>query len=426
MEVVRRCQVLFFFCFILTACSQDKTAESIFVDGKAQCGADAIANRFLVNWVDGRITVESGADKKTFLKEFVEPNLDKIALVEHDYTVRIDETVVSSDVQTSAVADNWGASNVNVASVWQNNIRGDGIIVAVVDSGVSIEHNQLVSQIAYNKGESGTDSLGRDKRTNGIDDDQNGFIDDWTGFDFSRNETSILDNNEHGTHVSGIIAAEHHDSQIKSGYVQGVAPEAKILPATFIGTSGYGEISNAIRAIDYAVKRGARVINASWGGAPCSQSLKQKMASLESQGVMMIVASGNSGQNIDQFAEYPAAFNLPNQITVGAIGYFNGMASFSNYGDRGVHIFAPGVDIVSTIPNNKIAAMDGTSMATPFVAGAVALLLSHRPTASAAQIRTALYYRDPSVTPANPFYRNASQGRLNIASAIRTLESLIP
>lgn len=423
MDVVRRILVFMFLCLTLSACSQNPTAEDVFVEGKSQCGAEAHADQFIVQWKDGRITAETAETKDAFLKDFVTPNLSKIEFAEYDYRVHIQDEILSAqELEPTAFADNWGASNVNVSGAWQSDIRGDGIIVAVIDSGVSIMHNQLVSQIAYNKGETGTDSLGQDKRSNNIDDDRNGYIDDWSGFDFSQNRTSMLDNGEHGTHVSGIIVAEHHDSQIRTGYVQGIAPEAKILPATFIDASGSGDISDAVRAIDYAVARGARVINASWGGTFCSVALKQRIAGLQNDGVVFVAASGNSGRNIDFNESYPASFRLPNQITVGAIGIRNGMAEFSNFGDSSVHLFAPGVSIVSTIPNNKIASMDGTSMSTPFVTGAVALLLGHRPTASADQIRAALY----SASYQDRLYRNASHGRLNISDAIDALENLVP
>lgn len=423
MDVVRRGLFLSFFLLTVSACSENKTTETIFNSEKTGCGASAVRNHFIIKWVDGKISRIKSADKEAFLKEHVEPNLEKIEFAEYDYRVQIQDELHATELQpTAAFADNWGASNVNVAGAWQRNIRGNGVTVAVVDSGVSIDHNQLVGQIAYNKGETGTDSMGRDKRFNGVDDDGNGFADDFAGYDFSQNTPNIQDNSEHGTHVSGVIAAEHHDSQVKTGYVQGIAPEAKILPATFIGPDGSGYISDAIRALNYAAQRGAKVINASWGGAPCSQALKQTIAGLQNSGVIFVVASGNEGKDIDRYATYPAAFGLPNQITVGAIGFRNGMANFSNYGNLGVHVFAPGVEVVSTIPGNSTAAMDGTSMATPFVAGAVALMLGHRPTASADQIRAALYnsvYYDR-------LYRNASHGRINISAALDALEDLAP
>jgi len=419
MDVVRRGLFLLFFLLTISACSENKTSESIFNSEKAQCGGRAVRNRFVVKWTDGRITKVRSADKETFLKEFVKPNLDKIEFAEHDYRVYTQDELQTVEPM-EAFPDNWGADNVNVTGAWQRNIRGSGIIVAVVDSGVAIKHSQLVNQIAYNKGEQGTDSMGRDKRYNQIDDDNNGYIDDWAGYDFARNTPETLDSNEHGTHVSGIIAAEHFDSQISTDHVQGIAPEAKILPTTFIGEDGGGDISDAIRAIDYAVSRGAKVINASWGGSSCSVALKQKIASIGGQGVMFIAASGNEGKDIDRYASYPAAFQSPNQITVGAIGYHTSMAPFSNYGNIGVHLFAPGTDIVSTIPSNSMGSMTGTSMATPFVTGAIALLLSHRPAASADQLRSALYnsaYYDR-------FYRNASHGSLNISRALDILDTL--
>src|SRR5690606_7730616 len=126
----------------------------------------------------------------------------------------------------------------------------------------------------------------------------------------------------------------------------GVAPAAKILPLKFLGMDG-GTLSHAIKAMDYAVMAGANVVNASWGGRGCSRSLMEKMSQLGDANVLLTVAAGNSGANLERYPEYPAAFRLPLQITVGAVGSMGLMTDRSNYSSSLVHLFAPGQQVKS-------------------------------------------------------------------------------
>jgi subtilisin family serine protease len=220
----------------------------------------------------------------------------------------------------------------------------------------------------------------------------------------------------HGTHVAGIIAAQHDDNLHMTGYVQGIAPQAKILPVKFLGEDG-GTMSGALRSIDYAISRGAKIINASWGGTGCSLSLRQKVSEVANRNILFVAAAGNNGVNLERYPEYPAAFNLPTQITVGAIGETLFMANYSNYSTEYVHIFAPGSQVVSTIPGQAYAAYSGTSMATPFVAGAAAVLLSARPDLSPADLRRLLF----TTVQQDNTYSNLTRGRLNLGSAVNAL-----
>lgn len=413
----------------LTACSQQETASTVFPETLEACQTTAIKNRFVVKWKNGEVSTENGINREQFIKDFVQPHLKQIELVEQDQKIQIPSPSQPHQLRSIPLmpqsADNWGDANINVAPAWQKGITGSGIMVAVVDTGVDASHPQLRNQIAYNLGEYGVDSRGRNKAYNGIDDDGNGLIDDYAGYHFFLDDGSGIDASDHGSHVSGIIAAEHHQTSVISGPVQGVAPGAKILPAGFLDTSGGGNLSDALRAIDYSVARGARIINASWGGAGCSQALKDKITSLYKKNIAFVTAAGNGNQlgglNIDRFLEYPASYDLASQFTVGAIDGYNIIASFSNYGVHSTHVFAPGVDIFSTVPGGGILSMSGTSMATPFVTGTLALLMSHRPQATLDQIRAALYQ---SVDVSNS-YLNATRGRINVARAISELEQLV-
>jgi subtilisin family serine protease len=219
--------------------------------------------------------------------------------------------------------------------------------------------------------------------------------------------------------VSGIIAADP-----RYGSVQGVAPSALLIPAQFIANDGGGSLGDAVLALQYAAKRGAKIINASWGGAPCVASLRDAFLALESQGILVVVAAGNDGRDIDYYPEFPASFNLSNQVTIAASSRADYMTSWSNSGFQYVHLAAPGEGILSTVPNNGTAYMDGTSMAAPFVSGAAALIWADRPQATAVQVKQALL-QSVDVTP-NHEFRVLTRGRLNVQKALSALRQLVP
>lgn len=423
MKMEFRLAALVIAIFTITACGKQKTGSATVDKVSEECTGQAVPNRYVVNYLDGTHEIMTAESDERLEKDFLQANQDRIAFTEHDFLVKINDDGVRAMDGIVTSSDNWGQSNASVASAWQQNVRGDGVIVAIVDTGMDINHALLRNQIAVNSGEIGTDAQGKDKSTNGVDDDGNGFIDDAYGFDFNKNKALTEDHQGHGTHVAGIIAGEHSDSQVKSGtpYVQGLAPKAKVLPLAFLDENGYGSMIDAVRAITYAVSRGAKVINASWGGEFCSRTLKDKISSLNEKGVIFVSAAGNEAVNIDRVKSYPASLDIAAQIAVGAISEHNIMAPYSNYGTHSVAIFAPGTSIVSTYPGGRLAAMTGTSMATPFVTGAVALLLSAEPTANVDQIRQALY--NSSAKDQN--YLNSSRGRLNLATAITELRRLM-
>lgn len=396
---------------LLISCDKPRTEETVFPKPTEECKTSALKDQYLVRWSNGQITKELGPTRDSFIQNFLLPNMNRIDFVENDQRIHLDDTLdslASPLDENSDYPDNWGIERIGAAQSWAAGIRGQGITVAVIDSGIELGHPSLKNQIYANPGESGLDSLGRDKSNNGLDDDNNGLVDDINGYDFAFNSEILSDHSFHGTHVAGIIAAEHNDVSYQKGHVQGVAPSAKILPLAFIDSSGGGSLSDAIRAIDYAVLMGAKIINASWGGAPCSKILGAKISSLGELNVLFFSAAGNRGVNIDEQPEYPASYNLPSQITVGAVGPLNLMADFSNYGDRNVHLFAPGLRIVSTVPGGGWRSATGTSMATPFASGVAALLWSSKPEASASEIRAALL----ESVDKDSSYRNSSQGRL--------------
>jgi subtilisin family serine protease len=413
MDLHRPVAVAATFCvLLLTACGSDnKETPEVQVNKTEACTAAVIPNRYIVKYRNGKTKVVYAKSDRMMAQKLT----DDVAFAEPDYYVKRDLATADATVTPSQTVDvdNWGVIRVGADALWRANINGQGIAVAVIDSGMDITHPQLANQLFYNSAE---------KAGNGLDDDRNGYVDDSGGWDFTRSAPLKVDNGIHGTHVSGIIAAQHSDTQAAPApYVQGIAPQSKLLPLAFIDETGSGAISDAVQAIDYAAARGVRVINASWGGPVCSRSMQESLDALAASKIVFISASGNEGINLDYNREYPASFNFANQITVGASAEYDYMAQYSNYGYEAVHMFAPGSNIGSTIPKNALAYLSGTSMAAPIVTGAVALLLSAEPSATPTQIRQALYasaYRGRA-------YANASRGRMDLRTSLSELRRLL-
>ena len=269
-----------------------------------------------------------------------------------------------------------GGHDINAPEAWDVT-TGESAVVAVVDSGVQLDHPDLAANVWANP----TDT------PNGIDDDDNGFVDDIHGWDFTDGDADPTDEHGHGTHVAGTIGAVG-DNAIG---VAGVAYSSTILPVRVIGANGLGSISHGIAGIEYAWRNGADVANLSWGfTGGIEQPLKDVIAAAGSHGMVVVAAAGNAGTDIDASPAYPAAFDIPGLISVAAINPNGNLASFSNYGLANVDLAAPGVSILSTVRGGGYGSMSGTSMAAPHVSGAAALLAAIHPTWSAATIRSTL------------------------------------
>ncbi len=412
----------------LVQCAKTTNTSAVFESAPPECVNDQIPTHYLVQWKDGSLSREFAFDDREFVERVLPDIKDQIEFAEPEYRVEIPQTARSynsSPITQSAllsdqqILDNWGVGRIRADTFWKQGVYGRGVKIAVIDSGVDIEHPQLRHQVDFNIGENGLDENGQDKRFNGVDDDKNGYVDDYAGYDFVADSGRVHDYGEHGTHVAGIAVATHTDQEHKeTSYVQGVAPEARLIPISFIDSTGGGSILHAVKAIEYARVRGAQIINASWGGRFCSRSLRNAVASLSDQGIAFVAAAGNNGMDIDRFAEYPAKFDFPSVFTVGWSGPGDELDQYSNYGDKHVHIFAPGGDIYSTVPKARYAAFSGTSMAAPMVSGAIALLLSARPESSLADIRQALYRSAVKKS----HFRNVSQGRLDLGSTLTQLD----
>ena len=275
--------------------------------------------------------------------------------------------------ESSALAD------IRAVPAWTRAL-GAGVAIAVLDNGVQLNHPDLVNQLYANAGEGGA---GRE--SNGIDDDGNGFADDWRGWDWvgSDNNPSAV-SNSHGTHVAGTAAAQR-DNVIG---VAGVAPGAKLLALRVLdGRTGF--LSDLVSAIAYSGRLGVKVANMSLGGDEMSVSLRSAIESYPN--TLFVAAAGNDGIDLDLpgNASSPCEEEATNLICVASSTSLAAPASRSNYGASAVDLFAPGELITSTVIDGY-GEMSGTSMASPQVAGAAALLASAEPSLTGAQMRTRL------------------------------------
>ncbi|MBI2609427.1 MAG: S8 family serine peptidase [Deltaproteobacteria bacterium] len=272
----------------------------------------------------------------------------------------------------------WGIQKIGSPEAWNISKGSRNVVVAVIDTGIDYNHEDLSLNVWRNVGESGEykdEKTGEVKRreTDGIDNDNNGFIDDVVGYDFANNDSLPYDDHSHGSHCSGTIGAVGMNGK---GTV-GVNQEVSIMGLKFLSSQGSGDISGAIKAIDYAIKMGAKVLSNSWGDYEDSQALRDVITEAQKHDVLFVAAAGNDSKNNDgDKPMYPASFPHENIISVAASNEQDRKAFFSNYGKESVDLAAPGSQIYSTVRDNKYSNFDGTSMATPHVAGAAALLLS--------------------------------------------------
>ncbi|MEH2144939.1 S8 family peptidase [Nostoc sp.] len=268
--------------------------------------------------------------------------------------------------------NNWGADLIKAPEAWAHGYTGKGVVVAVVDTGVDYNHEDLKNNIWTNT---------KEIAGNGIDDDGNGYVDDNYGWNFADQNNNTLDNNGHGTHVSGTIAGENNNYG-----VTGIAYDAKIMPVKVLDESGSGSFNSISKGIRYAVDNGANVINLSLGGPYSNSTLESAIDYASSKGVIVVMAAGNDGGSSP---EYPASYASKSGIAVGAVDRNNNMPDFSNRsGTKEIaYVTAPGVKVYSSVPNNQYATYSGTSMAAPHVAGVVALMLSANHNLTDAQVR---------------------------------------
>lgn len=346
--------------------------------------------------------------------EFAEPNyIYRASLVEER------RSVVPNDPN---FANNWGllntgqrdpkgqvgtaGSDIDATLAWATGTGSRDMIVAVIDTGVDYNHEDLKDNIYVNSGEI---------EGNGKDDDGNGFIDDVRGWDFQQKDNNPMDDNRHGTHCAGTIGAVG-DNGVGTA---GVAWQVRIVPIKFLSAGGSGSLADAVESIKYATKLGVHVMSNSWGGGGFSQAMFNAIQEAKEKGILFVAAAGNEGNNNDSSPAYPASYEIDNVISVAATDNKDQKASWSNYGVRKVHLAAPGVNIYSTVPGNRYDTFSGTSMACPHVSGAAALLWSLNKDMSFADVKQRLI---STVDPVRSIKRKViSGGRLNVYNAINNI-----
>ncbi|OYZ17276.1 MAG: subtilase [Bdellovibrio sp. 28-41-41] len=366
------------------------------------------------------VSVFKGNGEKLNIASFKKMN-PNIEIIEPNFIYSINQ-VTTTKPNDPSLSKLWGMLNIgqpdstgqvgvpgmdiNATKAWSVQTGSADVIVAVIDTGVNYKSKDLAGNMWMNQAEK--------NGKKGVDDDNNGFVDDIYGWNFvpgAKNPSDPLDDQGHGSHCSGTIGATGND---KYGIV-GVAWKTKIMALKFLGADGSGSLDAALQAIDYATKNGAKVLSNSWGGGEYSEILKEAIERTNKAGAIFVAAAGNNSSNNDKEENYPANYDVPNVLSVAAIDNKGQLASFSNYGKNKVHIGAPGVNIYSTILKGYDS-WSGTSMATPHVSGAAVLVASQYPTMTGVQIKETLL----NAAKPNKALRNkvSTAGNLDVYAAL--------
>jgi len=345
--------------------------------------------------------------------EYVEPNY-LVSIQQLPSDPRFDELWgLENTGQTGGIAE----ADISAKEAWDITTGSSNVTVAVIDTGIDYNHPDLANNMWVNKGEI---------PNNGIDDDGNGYVDDYHGYDFVNYDGDPYDDHGHGTHVSGTIAATANNGI----GVAGVSWSSRIMALKFMDANGTGTTAAAVAAINYATAMGAKISNNSWGAwSPLvPQALIDAISAANDAGSIFVAAAGNANTDVNTTPIIPARIALPNVIAVAATDSNDDLAWFSNYGSTTIHLGAPGVDIFSTLPPKRLCTktsicvtngygkFSGTSMAAPHVAGAAALLKSRFPNLSIVEIKNRLI-NTVDIIPALSS-NTVSGGRLNIAKAL--------
>jgi subtilisin family serine protease len=354
--------------------------------------------------VEGLVAVEdlNGEDAEQVVRDYA--SLPEVEYAEANEVIRADPLADSStDARFASpdsdggpndplLAEQWGLINtgqrdgksqadISALAAWSKTHGSQKVVVAVLDSGVDYTHPDLLNNMWH--------------RPDDLDmyfDRQLGVIDDSDGFSAVDSSRDPMDENGHGTHCAGIIGAEGDNSE----GIAGVNWQVEIMPLKFMSKGGFGTTKDAIEAINYVIERksdgvNVRVISASWGSRQKSKALEDVIRKAGEADILFVAAAGNDSADADRAPHYPSGYKLPNIVSVAALDRRDQLAGFSNYGAKSVHLAAPGKEILSTWLDGAYEEHSGTSMATPFVAGVAALVLSLEPNLSVKELRERLF-----------------------------------
>jgi subtilisin family serine protease len=288
----------------------------------------------------------------------------------------------------------YAIDSLGLARAWKVNSGSPSIVTVVIDTGADYSHPDLADNLIPGK-----------------------------NFTMGQNTDDASDDNGHGTHVAGTIGAKGNNSV----GVAGIAWNSKIMPIKFLDANGSGRLSDAVTAVNYMIYAkqnlglDIRVSNNSWGGGSYSAAMHEAINAAAAAGIMFVAAAGNEANDNDSYASYPAGYDSPNVVSVGAYDEDLMLSYFSNYGSRSVHIAAPGSRIASTYLGGSYAYLSGTSMAAPHVSGALTLLLGQNPELSIYELKSRLLSTSKYNSDLRGYVKDGNQ--LNVLNLLRNRTS---
>ncbi len=354
-----------------TVHSEVMLADSILANLTSQETAALLKNGFELKSVSNNLGVYEIPVSDYFIEGEYEYTIHKVtsivpnATIEPNYIYWATATKPSDpewEDEQWALAET-GTAIIRAPQAWDLINSATDIKIAILDTGIDINHEDLSSNIWRNLEEI---------EGNGIDDDSNGYIDDINGFSFIESSGDLFDEDGHGTHVAGIAAAQGNNSI----GVSGVAWNAKLVGIQILDDQGLGSTSEIIRGIEYANTVGAKILNMSIGGNSKSLAYQNAITAVQNNGGIVVASAGNEYSNLDENPSYPASYPNENILSVGSVDRLGELSSFSNFSSQQVDLAAPGSKIFSTYPTHKgsYATLSGTSMSAPMVSGSLALI----------------------------------------------------
>jgi parallel beta-helix repeat protein len=341
------------------------------------------------------LTLPQNSDINPIIEEYKKDN--NVVYAEPNYLYYAYNTPNDPKFSSQWALDQEFDNDIDAPEAWDIETGDEDIVIAVIDTGVDYYHPDLRDNIYINE-----DEIPGNRR----DDDFNGYIDDVYGWDFYNKDNDPFDDQGHGTHCAGTASAVTNN---EIG-VAGVSWNCKIMPVKFLSSTGNGTTTDGINAITYAANNGADVISMSWGGGFPSFLMESALRIAHSKGVVLVAAAGNDNSKAKH---YPSGYE--DVISVAATDINNYRAYFSNYGSW-VDVAAPGVNIISTVPNNKYESYSGTSMACPHVAGLAGLILSKDNSLSPDRVRSIIEY---SIDRLDPYDFPLRRGKINAYKALQ-------